>query len=109
MKKLLIFLCGLMVATIQIQAQQTTDSIAGQQAKKYQAKPPKTKPFGARAFGRSKKTTLRWLGMAGFFINSRGTTLMIDPLLKGFDMPLLIDFPINTEKVPHLDAILVTH
>jgi L-ascorbate metabolism protein UlaG (beta-lactamase superfamily) len=36
---------------------------------------------------------LRWLGMAGFFINCRVTTLMIDPLLGGFDMPVLIDFP----------------
>ena len=31
--------------------------------------------------------------MGGFLINSRGTKLMIDPLLKGFDMPVMIDFP----------------
>ena len=47
--------------------------------------------------------------MAGFFINSRGTTLMIDPLLKDFDMPVMIDFPIATKDVPRLDAVLVTH
>jgi len=47
--------------------------------------------------------------MAGFLINSRGTTIMIDPLLKGFDMPVIIEFPIKTEEVPKLDAILVTH
>jgi L-ascorbate metabolism protein UlaG (beta-lactamase superfamily) len=88
-------------------SQTTTDSTT--LAKKYQAKPPATQPFGKDAFGSSEKTTLRWLGMAGFFINSRGTTLMVDPLLKGFDMPIMIDFPIKTEEVPHLDAVLVTH
>ena len=47
--------------------------------------------------------------MAGFLINSRGTTLMIDPLLEGFDMPLLIEMPIDAAAVPRLDAVLVTH
>ncbi len=77
--------------------------------KKYQAKAPETQPFDAKAFGPSDQTTLRWLGMAGFFINSRGTTLMVDPLLKGFDMPVMIDFPIAPGAVPRLDAVLVTH
>lgn len=48
--------------------------------KKYQAKAPPTQPFGPEAFQDSHETTLRWLGMAGFFINSRGTTLMVDHL-----------------------------
>lgn len=52
---------------------------------------------------------VRWLGMAGFLLNSRGTTVMIDPLLGGFDMPILIDFPITAAAVPLLDAVLVTH
>ena len=77
--------------------------------KKYQAKAPPTQPFGKEAFGSSEGTTLRWLGMAGFLINSRGTTFMIDPLLGGFDMPVMIDFPIAAQNVPRLDAILVTH
>jgi L-ascorbate metabolism protein UlaG (beta-lactamase superfamily) len=47
--------------------------------------------------------------MAGFLINSRGTTLMIDPLLEGFGMPIMIDMPIAATDVPELDAILVTH
>ena len=47
--------------------------------------------------------------MAGFLINSRGTTLMVDPLLDGFDMPVMIDFPIAAEAVTRLDAVLVTH
>jgi len=77
--------------------------------KKYQAKAPKTLPFGKEAFEKSDKTTLRWLGMGGFFINSRGTTMMIDPLLKDFDMPVMIEYPIKTEEIPNLDAVLVTH
>ncbi len=88
---------------------QSTDTTINKTAKKYQAKPPKTQPFGKEAFGKSNKTTLRWLGMAGFFINSRGTTFMVDPLLEGFDMPIMIDFPIAAKDVPHLDAVFVTH
>ena len=34
---------------------------------------------------------------------------MIDPVLSGFDMPLLIDMPILEEEIPALDAILLTH
>ena len=77
--------------------------------KKYQAKPPATQPFGAKAFDASDRTTVRWTGNAGFFINSRGTTFMIDPLLQGFDMPIMIDMPILPKDVPRLDAVLVTH
>jgi hypothetical protein len=92
-----------------IQAQSGADSARKKTEKKYQAKALKTQPFGAEAFNASNETTLRWLGMAGYFINSRGTTIMVDPLLQGFDMPLLIDFPIAPKDVPRLDAVLVTH
>lgn len=95
-------------ATIYSDAQTVSDSAKTTQ-KKYQAKAPPTQPIGKNAFGKSKKTTLRWLGMAGFLINSRGTTFMVDPLLEGFDMPLLIDFPILAKDVPQLDAVFVTH
>lgn len=74
-----------------------------------QARAPQTQPFGAEAFGPREDTELRWLGMAGFLINSRGTTLMIDPLLGDFDMPILIDFPITADTVPRLDGVLITH
>lgn len=77
--------------------------------KKVQAKAPPTQRFGKEAFLPSGETTLRWLGMGGFLINSRGTTLMVDPLLKGFDMPIMIEFPIKTEEITKLDAILITH
>ena len=58
-----------------------------------QAKAPRTQPFDGSAFRSSDDTVLRWLGMAGFLINSRGTTLMVDPLLGGFDMPIMIEMP----------------
>ena len=47
--------------------------------------------------------------MAGFLINSRGTTIMVDPLLGGFDMPIMIELPIAARRCPRVDAILVTH
>ena len=95
---------------LSLQAQSSAGSGDTKQTeKKHQARAPDTQPFGAEAFGVSKDTTLRWLGLAGFLINSRGTTLMVDPLLEGFDMPVLIQFPIAPKDVPRLDAILVTH
>lgn len=78
-------------------------------AKKQQARPPAVQPFGAEAFQPSGETTIRWLGNAGFLINSRGTTLMVDPLLEGFEMPLLFQPPILPKAVPRLDAVLITH
>jgi len=77
--------------------------------KNIQARPPATQPFGGEAFEPSDKTTIRWLGNAGFLINSRGTTFMVDPLMQGFDMPIMIDIPISPQSIPHLDAVLVTH
>jgi len=77
--------------------------------KKYQAKAPATQPFGAEAFRPSTQTTLRWLGMGGFMLNSRGTTLMLDPMLGGYDMPVMIEMPVTAKAVPHLDAVVVTH
>jgi L-ascorbate metabolism protein UlaG (beta-lactamase superfamily) len=99
---------ALLLSCLTVEAQTTSDSIKSTQ-KKYQAKAPPTQPFGAKAFAKSKKTTLRWLGMAGFLINSRGTTFMVDPLLEGFDMAMMIDFPILAKNVPYLDAVFVTH
>ena len=75
----------------------------------YQAKAPATRSFGVEAFQASETTELRWLGMAGVLINSRGTVLMIDPVLRDFDMPILIEMPIMADAVPRLDAVLVTH
>lgn len=74
-----------------------------------QAVPPPTERFAAEAFGGGEKTVLRWLGMAGFLVNSRGTVLLIDAVLRDFDMPLLIDLPLKTTDVPRVSANLVTH
>ena len=107
MKQITSFLI-LLILVSTIQSQVTSDSVANKPAKKYQAKAPPTQSFGAEAFDVSSKTTIRWLGMAGFLINSRGTTFMVDPLLQGFDMPVMIDFPIAAKDVPRLDAVFTT-
>ena len=76
---------------------------------KGQAIPEKTVPMTGEAFGKKECTEIYWLGNAGALINSRGTTVMIDPVLSGFDMPLLIEMPLTEAQVPHLDAVLLTH
>lgn len=76
---------------------------------KRQAMPPRTVAMDASALAPSDKTSLYWLGGAGFLINARGTTVMVDPVLGGFDMPVLFDAPLAPENVPSLDALLVTH
>ena len=86
-----------------------TGQLTPDPAQKRQAKAPDTQPFGRAAFDPIEHTVLRWLGMAGFLINSRGTCIMVDPLLGGFDMPILIDMPVAAADVAHLDAVLVTH
>lgn len=104
--KLLVMALCLISSAATAEAQSTETA---QPAKKYQAKAPAPQPFGAEAFGPSNETTIRWLGNAGFFINSRGTNLMLDPLLEGFDMPVLFKPPIAPADVPRLDAVLITH
>lgn len=91
-----------LLASINMQAQSVYNE-------KGQAVPPATQFFGTEAFEPTQHTVIRWLGSAGFLVNSRGTCLMVDPLLKGFDMPVLIESPIQPGDVPHLDAVLITH
>ncbi|WP_083610421.1 MBL fold metallo-hydrolase [Pontibacter flavimaris] len=110
MNKILLTLAVILLTSSCQQAKK--EKIEGNQPEveeKYQAKAPPTQYFGTEAFEESDSTTLRWLGMAGFLVNSRGTTLMIDPLLGGFDMPIMIEFPIKANEVPGLDAVLITH
>ena len=76
---------------------------------KGQAQPAKILPVTAEAFSPTENTEITWLGNAGVLLNVRGTTVIIDPLLAGFDMPLLFDIPLKAEDIPHLDAYLVTH
>ncbi len=77
--------------------------------KSKQVAAPKTQPIRKKAFEKNNETVIRWLGSAGAHINSHGTNLMIDPMLNGFDMPLLIDMPIAPQDVLTLDAVLLTH
>ena len=76
---------------------------------KKQAVAPNTIPILREAFDKINDTEIRWLSSAGIMINSHGTVIMIDPLLEGFDLPLLVDMPIKSEDVPNLDAVLITH
>lgn len=48
---------------------------------KKQAKPARVIPLSEQAFGWEENTSVYWLGSAGVLINSRGTTVMIDPVL----------------------------
>src|SRR5438128_4270899 len=93
-KKHLLSIFPMFILAISVQAQSTADTATKNAGKKYQATAPPTQPFGKEAFQPSKGTTIRWLGMAGFLVNSRGTTFMVDPLLEGYDMRLLREFPI---------------
>lgn len=74
-----------------------------------QAMPRGTKPMGPEALAARDDTVVYWLGGAGFLVNARGTTVMVDPVLGGFDMPVLFDAPLDPRDVGSLDALLVTH
>lgn len=74
-----------------------------------QAMPSATEPISQEAFGHLDHTEIRWLGNASILINSRGKILLIDPILDGFDMPLLIDMPMDSKDIPKVDGLLISH
>lgn len=76
---------------------------------KGQAVAPKTVFMNKEAFNKIDDTQIYWLGNAGIMINSQGINIMIDPLLEGFDMPLMMQMPILPQTIPNLDAVLITH
>ena len=76
---------------------------------KNQAVAPATVQMESVAFEDNQETAIYWLGNAGVMVNSHGTNIMIDPLLDGFDMPSLIEVPIQSAEVPGLDGLLLTH
>ena len=76
---------------------------------KNQAMPADVVPLGPEAFAPRADTAVTWLGGAGILLNARGTRVMVDPVLEGFDMPVLFDAPVAPANVPALDAVLVTH
>lgn len=74
-----------------------------------QAVAPQSVNISQKAFDSNNKTSIYWMGSASIMIHSHHTNIMIDPLLKGFDLPLLIDMPILPKDIPHLDGVLITH
>ena len=48
------------------------------------------------------QTSIYWRESASIYIPSHGTKIMIDPLLEGFDIPIL------PQDVPSLDGVLIT-
>lgn len=74
-----------------------------------QAVAPQTIFMSQDDFKATNETKIFWLSSAGVMINSHGTILMIDPLLEGFDLPLLVEMPILPKDVPCLDGVLITH
>ena len=76
---------------------------------KGQAVANETVPMTEQAFEESSETDIYWLGSAGVMVHSHKTNIMIDPVLEGFDMPLLYKVPILSEQVPSLDGVLITH
>jgi len=76
---------------------------------KGQALAPQTITMTKDAFEKNDSVDVYWLGGGGAMINSHGTVIMIDPLLEGFDMPLLRESPMLIKDVPCADGILITH
>ena len=77
-----------------------------------------TVPLIGDAFQKINRTAIYWLAGAGFLINARGTLAMIDPLLKTTPghpelcetgAVLKVNYPIDADDVPKLDAVLYTH
>lgn len=78
-------------------------------SKSGQAMPFETELIKSDAFEQIDHTEIRWLGNASIMINSRGHIILIDPILDGFDMPLLIDMPIDSNEIPKVDSLLISH
>jgi L-ascorbate metabolism protein UlaG (beta-lactamase superfamily) len=83
-----------------------------------QVRAPYTKPITAKDFDPSENTSIWWLSGAGFLINSRGSLIMIDPVITmqagsseicELGHRMLVPLPIVAAEVPRLDAILYTH
>ncbi|MCQ2241687.1 MBL fold metallo-hydrolase [Treponema sp.] len=76
---------------------------------KKQAQPAATVKLTQKDFENNDCISVYWLGGGGAMINSFGTILLLDPLLKGFDMPLLIDYVADIGIIKHVDGYFVTH
>ena len=82
---------------------------------------PKTVPLTNAAFEKNNETACYWFGSATAFINSYGTTMLIDPamaFLPGENGKVVSEYhgceylnlpPIDPREIEHLDAVLYTH
>ena len=78
-----------------------------------------TQLIDASFFDAHDDTVLAWLGMAGLLVNSRGTVLLIDPLLVSTErdgeeysetgLRLKVPLPIEAQEVPRADVVMYTH
>jgi L-ascorbate metabolism protein UlaG (beta-lactamase superfamily) len=77
----------------------------------------KTVPIEDSFFDERPDTIITWLGMAGALINSRGTIILIDPLISyGADERtcetgdrLLVPHPVTADRIPKTDFVCYTH
>jgi L-ascorbate metabolism protein UlaG (beta-lactamase superfamily) len=85
---------------------------------KQNAVAPDTQPLESESFAHSTDTFVSWLSGAGFLINSRGTVVLIDPVISmekektdtvEIGLRLRVPLPIEAKDVPNLDAVLYTH
>lgn len=76
---------------------------------KGQAQPKGIVKLTDKDFENNNHIGIYWLGGGGAMINSFGTIIMIDPLLEGFDMPLLIDMVAKPSEIKRVDGYFVSH
>ena len=61
---------------------------------KGQAVAPQSQSITKQDFLSDHKTRIYWLGGAGIMVHSHQINIMIDPVLEGFDIPLLYQVPV---------------
>jgi phosphoribosyl 1,2-cyclic phosphate phosphodiesterase len=87
--------------------------------KGYQAKAPDPVPMTDDAFMKRTDTAVYWLTGAGIFINCRGTTILVDPVLSLVSenppisevdgAPQYVMPPLSPGDIKQVDAVLYTH
>ena len=68
--------------------------------------PPQAVPIPPTVFDAHERAVLRWLGMAGFLINSRGTLIAVDPLLHRGSVDSPEFTPFNADPDTLLDVVV---
>ncbi len=76
---------------------------------KGQAVAPRSVPITKKEFEMQDNTRIYWLGGGAAMICSHGTNILIDPMLEGFDLPMLIENPLPIDEVGKVDGVCITH